>query len=138
MPASDLDATRLLTATCLQHVTASPNKSDSSHELLAPRLARPLRDHTPGAANASFGVDTPTVSFGRDTSCSVRLYYPAVASTGARCTRTRTRKAQDDRAGERRYTGSGSGSRTRSKGCAPRARRPLPVHIPRPCILACH
>ncbi|KAJ7167732.1 hypothetical protein C8R46DRAFT_1270027, partial [Mycena filopes] len=33
---------------------------------------------------ASFGVDTPTVSFGRDPTCSVRLYYPAVAPLHAR------------------------------------------------------
>ncbi|KAJ7830253.1 hypothetical protein B0H14DRAFT_2807858 [Mycena olivaceomarginata] len=33
---------------------------------------------------ASFGVDTPTVSFGRDPNCSVRLYYKAVAPLHAR------------------------------------------------------
>ncbi|KAJ7773352.1 hypothetical protein B0H16DRAFT_1512074, partial [Mycena metata] len=33
---------------------------------------------------ASFGVDTPTVSFGRDPTCSVRLYYPTVAPLHAR------------------------------------------------------
>ncbi|KAJ7127370.1 hypothetical protein C8R43DRAFT_897413 [Mycena crocata] len=32
----------------------------------------------------SFGVDSQTVSFGRDTSCSVRLYYPDVDAVHAR------------------------------------------------------
>ncbi|KAJ7488029.1 hypothetical protein FB451DRAFT_1390983 [Mycena latifolia] len=32
----------------------------------------------------SFGVDTPTVSFGRATNCSVRLYYSAVSPVHAR------------------------------------------------------
>ncbi|KAJ7875120.1 hypothetical protein B0H14DRAFT_2716578 [Mycena olivaceomarginata] len=33
---------------------------------------------------ASFGVNTPTVSFGRDLNCSIRLYYKAVAPLHAR------------------------------------------------------
>jgi pSer/pThr/pTyr-binding forkhead associated (FHA) protein len=42
---------------------------------------------------ASFGVDTPVVSFGRDPSCSVRLYYPAVAPLHARIVFNDDRKA---------------------------------------------
>ncbi|KAJ6522328.1 hypothetical protein DFH09DRAFT_1191665 [Mycena vulgaris] len=86
------------------------------------------RLNTPGAVVASFCVDTPAVSFGRDTSCSVRLYYPAVASTGARCTRVRTRtrprRSRWGTCARSRYTGS--------------SWRLLPVRIPRPYMLACH
>ncbi|KAJ7620593.1 hypothetical protein DFH06DRAFT_908187, partial [Mycena polygramma] len=42
---------------------------------------------------ASFGVDTPTVSFGRDPACSVRLYYPDVAPLHARIVFNDDRKA---------------------------------------------
>ncbi|KAJ7210677.1 hypothetical protein B0H12DRAFT_1033612, partial [Mycena haematopus] len=42
---------------------------------------------------ASFGVDTSTVSFGRDPTCSVRLYYPAVEPLHARIVFNEDRKA---------------------------------------------
>lgn len=32
----------------------------------------------------SFGIDTPTLSFGRDTTCGVRLYYPDVSLVHAK------------------------------------------------------
>ncbi|KAJ7487983.1 hypothetical protein FB451DRAFT_1025621 [Mycena latifolia] len=41
----------------------------------------------------SFGVDTSTVSFGRATNCSVRLYYPAVSPVHARIVFNDDRKA---------------------------------------------
>ncbi|KAJ6535015.1 hypothetical protein B0H19DRAFT_1383281 [Mycena capillaripes] len=41
----------------------------------------------------SLGVDTPFVSVGRDTTCSVRLYYPAVAPLHARVVFNDDRKA---------------------------------------------
>ncbi|KAF8208540.1 hypothetical protein K438DRAFT_276647 [Mycena galopus ATCC 62051] len=42
---------------------------------------------------ASFGVDTPAVSFGRDPTCSVRLYYPSVEPLHARIFFNDDRKA---------------------------------------------
>ncbi|KAJ6535009.1 hypothetical protein B0H19DRAFT_436698 [Mycena capillaripes] len=50
-------------------------------------------DATETVVIASFGVDTPFVSFGRDTTCSVRLYYPAVAPLHARIVFNDDRKA---------------------------------------------
>ncbi|KAJ7207466.1 hypothetical protein GGX14DRAFT_366201, partial [Mycena pura] len=41
----------------------------------------------------SFGVDTPAVSFGRDPTCSVRLYYPDVSPLHARIVFNDARKA---------------------------------------------
>ncbi|KAJ7745958.1 hypothetical protein B0H14DRAFT_458333 [Mycena olivaceomarginata] len=52
-----------------------------------------LRKTGEDAVIASFGVDTPTVSFGRDPTCSVRLYYPAVAPLHARIVFNDDRKA---------------------------------------------
>ncbi|KAF7365493.1 FHA domain-containing protein [Mycena venus] len=59
-------------------------------------LLRQKSPNTPGedvVVIASFGVDTPTVSFGRDPTCSVRLYYPAVAPLHARIVFNEDRKA---------------------------------------------
>ncbi|KAJ6466337.1 hypothetical protein C8R45DRAFT_1021341 [Mycena sanguinolenta] len=42
---------------------------------------------------ASFGIDTPVVSFGRDPTCSVRLYYPTVEPLHARIVFNEDRKA---------------------------------------------
>ncbi|KAK7048068.1 FHA domain-containing protein [Favolaschia claudopus] len=42
---------------------------------------------------ASFGVDTTSVSFGRDPTCGVRLYYPTVAPLHARIVFNEDRKA---------------------------------------------
>ncbi|KAJ6529888.1 hypothetical protein DFH09DRAFT_934682, partial [Mycena vulgaris] len=123
-----------------------------------------LRLNTPGAVFASFGVDTPTVSFSRDTSCSVRLYYPAVAPVHARIVFSDARKAFLEVLGAQGLRLDGCvvylhadadktktialrnggelethGKRFRlpypAKGCAPRSRRPLPVRIPRPHML---
>ncbi|KAJ7697125.1 hypothetical protein B0H14DRAFT_2485506, partial [Mycena olivaceomarginata] len=52
-----------------------------------------LRKTGEDAVIASFGVDTSTVSFGRDPTCSVRLYYPAVAPLHARIVFNDDRKA---------------------------------------------
>ncbi|KAJ6482860.1 hypothetical protein C8R47DRAFT_574709 [Mycena vitilis] len=59
---------------------------------------RPASNTTTNATHqvvvvASFGVDTPTVSFGRDPACSVRLYYPDVAPLHARIVFNDDRKA---------------------------------------------
>ncbi|KAJ6550990.1 hypothetical protein DFH09DRAFT_988552, partial [Mycena vulgaris] len=52
-----------------------------------------LRQNPTADVVTSFGVDTATVSFGRDTACSVRLYYPDVAPVHARIVFNDARKA---------------------------------------------
>ncbi|KAF7314025.1 FHA domain-containing protein [Mycena chlorophos] len=52
-----------------------------------------LRQNTVADIVTSFGVDATAVSFGRDPTCSVRLYYPDVAPVHARVVFNDTKKA---------------------------------------------
>ncbi|KAJ7099700.1 hypothetical protein C8R44DRAFT_642264, partial [Mycena epipterygia] len=52
-----------------------------------------LRQNTPADVVTSFGIDNPAVSFGRDTACSVRLYYPDISPVHARIVFNDARKA---------------------------------------------